>query len=127
MLDREGLAPALEAAAARSAISVRIDAADVGRHSEELETAVYFCCVECLQNAAKHAGRGASAIVHLSQDEGCLGFTVEDDGVGFDPYNVRRGAGLDNLADRVAALGGTLQISSRPGRGTRVTAQLPDR
>jgi signal transduction histidine kinase len=127
VLDREGLAPALEAAAARSAISVRIDAADVGRHSEELETAVYFCCVECLQNAAKHAGRGASAVVHLSQDDGRLGFTVEDDGVGFDPYNVRRGAGLDNLADRVAALGGTLQISSRPGRGTRVTAQLPDR
>jgi signal transduction histidine kinase len=127
VLGREGLAPALEAAVAQSAISVRIEAAGVGRHSEELETAVYFCCVECLQNAAKHAGRGASAIVHLSHDDGHLGFTVEDDGVGFDPHNVRRGAGLDNLADRVAALGGRLQISSRPGRGTRVTAQLPDR
>jgi signal transduction histidine kinase len=125
VLGREGLARALEAAIAHSVIPVRIQAAGVGRHPEVIETAVYFCCLECLQNAAKHAGRGASITVHLSQYQGHLGFSVEDDGVGFDPATVQRGAGLDNVADRVAALGGTLRVDARPGRGTRVTGHLP--
>jgi signal transduction histidine kinase len=125
VLDREGLTRALEAAVAHSAIPVRIQAAGLGRLSEDVETAVYFCCLECLQNAAKHAGRDASVTVHLSQFQGHLGFSVEDDGVGFDPATVLRGAGLDNLAERVGALGGTLRIDSRPGRGTRVTGHLP--
>jgi signal transduction histidine kinase len=125
VLDREGLERALKAAVAHSAIPVRIQAAGLGRHSEDVETAIYFCCLECMQNVAKHAGRGASVIVHLSQYQGRLGFSVEDDGVGFDPATVQRGAGLDNLADRMAALGGTLRIDSRPGRGTRVTGHLP--
>jgi signal transduction histidine kinase len=125
MLDREGLTRALEAAVAHSAIPVRIQAAGVGRLPEDVETAVYFCCLECLQNAAKHAGRDVSVTVHLSQFKGHLGFSVEDDGVGFDPATVQRGAGLDNLEGRMAALGGTLRIDSRPGRGTRVTGHLP--
>jgi signal transduction histidine kinase len=66
-----------------------------------------------------------SVTVHLSQFKGHLGFSVEDDGVGFDPATVQRGAGLDNLEGRMAALGGTLRIDSRPGRGTRVTGHLP--
>jgi signal transduction histidine kinase len=125
VLDREGLTRALEAAVAHSAIPVRIQAAGVGRLPEDVEMAVYFCCLECLQNAAKHAGRDASVTVHLSQFKGHLGFSVEDDGVGFDPATVQRGAGLGNLEGRVAALGGTLRIDSRPGRGTRVTGYLP--
>jgi len=125
VLGRDGLAPALEAAVARSPMPVRIHAAGLTRRSAAVETAVYFCCLESLQNAAKHAGRDASVTVHVSQFQGHLGFTVEDDGVGFDPDGVRRGAGLDNLAERLAALGGTLRIDSRPGRGTRVTGHLP--
>ena len=125
VLGRDGLAGALEAAVAHSVVPVRIEAAGLGRHSEDVETAVYFCCLECLQNAAKHAGRGASVTIHLSQYQGHLGFGVEDDGVGFDPATVQRGAGLDNIADRVAALGGTLRVDSRPGRGTRVTGHIP--
>jgi signal transduction histidine kinase len=125
ILGREGLERALKAAVAHSAIPVRIQAAGMRRHSEDVETAIYFCCLECLQNVAKHAGRGASATVHLSQYQGRLGFSVEDDGAGFDPATAERGAGLDNLADRMAALGGTLRIDSRPGRGTRVTGHLP--
>ena len=86
---------------------------------------MYFCCLECLQNAAKHAGRGASATVRLFEDDGHAGFSVEDDGVGFDPGAVERGTGLTNLADRVAAVGGTLTIESARKRGTRVTAHIP--
>jgi signal transduction histidine kinase len=125
VLTREGIGPALEAAVAHSPMPVRIHAAALGRRSEAVETAVYCCCLECLQNAAKHAGRGTSVTVHVSQYHGHLSFTVEDDGVGFDPGTVQRGAGLDNLAERVVALGGTLRIDSRPGRGTRVTGNLP--
>jgi signal transduction histidine kinase len=88
---------------------------------------VYFCCQECLQNAAKHAGQGASAAIRLSEDDGRVSFSVEDDGAGFDPGAVKRGAGLTNLADRVAAVGGTLQIDARPGRGTRITGEIPAR
>jgi signal transduction histidine kinase len=86
---------------------------------------VYFCCLECLQNTAKHAGRGASATVRLRQDDGHVSFSVEDDGGGFDPGIVERGNGLTNLADRVAAVGGTLAIDSRNGQGTRIKADIP--
>jgi signal transduction histidine kinase len=77
------------------------------------------------QNAAKHARQGASATVHLREADGDVSFTVEDDGAGFDPGTVERGNGLTNLADRVAAVGGTLTIDSASGQGTRVTANIP--
>ena len=56
---------------------------------------------------------------------GSVSFSVEDDGAGFDPATVARGAGLTNLADRVAAVGGTLAIDARPGRGTRIRGEIP--
>jgi signal transduction histidine kinase len=86
---------------------------------------VYFCCLECLQNAAKHAGPGAAVTIRLSEAEGRVCFCVEDDGAGFDPGAVARGAGLTNLADRVAAVGGTLRIDAGPGRGTHISGNLP--
>lgn len=95
------------------------------RHSEALESALYFCCVECLQDAAKHAGPGASVTVNLSQFDGHVRFSVDDDGAGFDPGNFSRGDGLTNLGDRVASLGGELTIESLPGQGTRITGDLP--
>jgi signal transduction histidine kinase len=125
VLGREGLVPALRDAVAHSPMPVRIEAEGARRHPEEVENAVYFCCLECLQNAAKHAGRGASVTIAISEFQGRIGFAVEDDGVGFDPATVQRGAGLDNLAERMHALGGTLGVDSRPGRGTRVTGHLP--
>jgi signal transduction histidine kinase len=120
-----GVAIALAAVARRSAIPVRVIEGGLGRHPEELETTVYFCCVECLQNAAKHAGPGASVTIRLGEAEGRLWFSVEDDGAGFDPATVERGAGLTNLVDRLAAVGGTLEIDARPAHGTRVTGELP--
>jgi signal transduction histidine kinase len=125
LLTDQGLRAALEAVARRSAIPVRVVDGGLARCSEALETTIYFCCVECLQNAAKHAGSGASVTVRLGQSNGNVSFCVEDDGAGFDLATVARGAGLTNLTDRVAAVGGGLRIDSRPGRGTRIVAELP--
>ena len=119
-----GVGPALKEVAARSATGVTVVDA-LPRQSAALETAIYFCCVECLQNAAKHAGAGAHVIITLGQERGRVCFSVEDDGAGFDPATVPPGAGLTNLADRLAAAGGTLRIDSRPGRGTRIEGDLP--
>ena len=125
VLAERGLGDALQTVARRSAVPVSIRAAGLARHSESLETTVYFCCVECLQNAAKHAGPGASVTVDLHDRDGGLSFAVADDGAGFDLDTVERGAGLTNLADRVAAVGGSLRIDTRPGDGTRITGRLP--
>jgi signal transduction histidine kinase len=125
VLADRGVGMALKAVARSSAIPVRVGDEWRGRHPEAVETTVYFCCLECLQNAAKHGGRGASATVRLRQFDDRVGFSVEDDGTGFDPDVVERGAGLTNLADRVAAVGGTLEIDARPGRGTRISGEIP--
>jgi signal transduction histidine kinase len=122
-----GVGAALAVVARQSPIPVRIQGKLRRRHSAAVETTVYFCCQECLQNAAKHAGAGASAAIHLEEVDGCVSFSVEDDGAGFDPAAVEHGAGLTNLADRVAAVGGTLRIDARPGRGTRIVGEIPTR
>jgi signal transduction histidine kinase len=125
VLAQEGLDAAIKAVARRSSIPVRVLSENLGRHAEPLETTVYFCCLECLQNAAKHAGPRASVVIRLGHDGGSVRFSVEDDGTGFDPAAVERGAGLTNLEDRVVAVGGRLSIESEPGRGTRITGDLP--
>ena len=88
---------------------------------------MYFSCLELLQNAAKHAGPGATATVQLSEDDGTVHFNIDDDGVGFDPQSVTRGAGLANVADRICAVGGAVRIESAKGAGTRVRGQVPVR
>ena len=78
-----GLGEALSAAAARAPLPTRVDARGVGRYPEEIESAIYFCCLEALQNAGKYAGEGARANVRLRPEEGGLVFEVTDDGRGF--------------------------------------------
>jgi signal transduction histidine kinase len=97
----------------------------LGRLPEALETTIYFCALEGLQNAVKHAGRGASITIDVGRRDGAVAFTVSDDGAGFDPEAAPRGAGLANLAHRVEAAGGSLAIDSRPGEGTRISGTLP--
>jgi signal transduction histidine kinase len=85
---------------------------------------VYFSVLEALQNVSKYA-RASCATVRLADEEGRLRFEVEDDGVGFDPLAVRAGMGLQGMADRVAALGGTIEVRSAPGAGATILGQIP--
>jgi signal transduction histidine kinase len=120
LLADKGLAVALEAQARKATLPVQLDAGGIGRYPQEVEAAVYFCCLEALQNVQKYANAKA-VMVRLSEADGRLRFEVEDDGVGFDPASAARGAGLTNMADRLDALGGGIELDSRPGGGTRLT------
>jgi signal transduction histidine kinase len=125
LLMDQGLAAALGSAADRAALPTRLESSSVGRYPTEAEAAVYFCCLEALQNAAKHAGQGATATVRLWEESGALRFEVADDGAGFDPTSKGQGAGFINMSDRLGAIGGTLQVDSTPGAGTRVRGAVP--
>lgn len=125
LLSDRGLLEAVEALAARSTVpvSVRADPSLRGlRFAEAAEGAGYFTVAEALANVSKHAG-ASSAEVSLARANGSLRITVVDDGSGFDPVTVQ-GEGLANLAERLAALGGGLEVASTPGVGTTVTAEL---
>ena len=125
LLSRYGVGEALASVTDGGALSVDIRDAGLLRHTEGVELTVYFCCLEALQNAAKHAGDGASAVVVLGEDREGVHFSVEDDGVGFDPDAVAQAGGLTNMTDRAAAAGGVLRIESALGRGTRVVGRIP--
>jgi signal transduction histidine kinase len=125
LMDR-GLVAALESAAGRSALPVDVIGDDPGRFPQDVEAAVYFCCLEAMQNAAKHAGDGARVTVTLGRSDGNLVFTVADDGAGFDPEGpAGRGHGFVNMSDRVGAIGGSLTVDSTPGEGTRIKGSIP--
>jgi signal transduction histidine kinase len=119
-----GLAEALRAAANRAAIPVTVTADGVGRYSQDIETAVYFCCLEALQNVSKHAPE-ATAEVRLWEESGGLLFSVCDNGPGFDLARARAGHGFMNMSDRLGAIGGTVRWESQPGQGTTVTGSVP--
>jgi signal transduction histidine kinase len=104
----------------------QIEAVGVGRYPPEIESAVYYCCLEAMQNAAKHGGPDVSVSVALAEENGRLTFSVVDDGPGFEVGKVR-GTGLQNMEDRLGALGGRLTIISAPGRGTTVSGSVPVR
>jgi signal transduction histidine kinase len=118
-----GLADALRAAALSASIAATVSTDGIGRYPPEVESAVYFCCLEALQNAAKHGGAGTEVTVSLAEDDR-LRFEVRDDGAGFDT-GTARGAGLTNMRDRVTAVGGELNVASAPGRGAVVTGSVP--
>ncbi len=124
LLADQGLEAALTAQARKAAIPVAVRAEGVGRFDPAVEAAVYFSCLEALQNVAKYALTSA-ATVTLADGDGSLSFTVQDDGDGFDPATVARGSGLQGIADRVAALGGSVSIDSGPGRGVTIRGSIP--
>jgi signal transduction histidine kinase len=125
LLARYGIAEALASVADAGTMPVEIRDDGLARHGEGVELTVYFCCLEALQNAAKHAGPGASAVVRLSQDRDGVHFRVEDDGAGFATDSVEHRGGLINLAERALAAGGTVRVESALGRGTRVEGTIP--
>lgn len=125
VLTDRGLVEAIEAQAVRSPVPVRVvadDAVRTQRFGTDVEGAAFFTVCEALANVLKHA-RSASAEVRLARRNGTLEVQVHDSGRGFDQQQVTVG-GLRNLAERVEALGGHLSVTSRPGRGTTVTAEI---
>jgi signal transduction histidine kinase len=125
LLQDRGLPEALANSARRLPIPVRVAANGLGRYEPAIEATVYFCCVEALQNAAKHAGEGASAKVSLREDADRLLFEVADDGSGVDPARLSPGTGLTNMEDRLGAIGGSMRIESGPDGGTTVAGEVP--
>ena len=124
LLADQGLIPALQAQVRKASIPVEIDADGIGRYPQDTEAAVYFCTLEALQNITKYAS-ASRAKVGLSCSDDCLRFTVTDNGTGFDTATTRHGTGLQGMADRLAALGGALQVRSQPGHGTILRGELP--
>lgn len=115
-----GLSEALPTLAARASVPVHLDLPALGRYPPSTEAALYYCCSEALQNAAKHGGQATTVVVAAHADEQTLNLTISDTGRGFDPAII--GAGLTNMTDRLSAIGGQLVIDTSQGRGTRITA-----
>jgi signal transduction histidine kinase len=123
LLTEEGLIPALRSTTRASAITVSLSGQDVDRLPSPVEAALYFCCVEAVQNAAKHSG-AKHVSVELTEDPGSWRLTITDCGTGFEraPGGLLPGAGLTNMHDRLDAVGGSASVTSSPGRGTTVAA-----
>jgi signal transduction histidine kinase len=124
VLADRGLPAALEAQIRKTPVPVELRPDSIGRYPQEIEAAVYFCCLEALQNVAKYAD-ASRVTVSLSGRNGELAFSVADDGRGFDAETTPLGSGMQNMADRLAALGGSIDVRSRPGEGTTVVGRLP--
>jgi signal transduction histidine kinase len=124
LLADKGLVSALEAQARKAAVATEVVAEHVERYPRDVESTVYFCTLEALNNVAKYAG-ATRATVRLSQVDGQLAFTVADDGTGFDGAATSYGTGLQGMADRLDAIGGWLDVTSSPGAGTTITGRVP--
>jgi len=124
LLADQGLREALRAVALRAPLRTSLECKGIGRYPPEVESAVYFSCLEALQNAAKHAP-GATAVTLFVAANGELRFEVQDDGAGFDTAQAVNGQGLTSMRDRLAAVGGRLTVRSTPGQGTVVCGSVP--
>jgi signal transduction histidine kinase len=123
-LTEHGLAAALRDAALRCPLPTTVHTDGVGRYPPEIEISVYFCCLEALQNATKHAGDHATVTIDLHDRDG-LSFDVHDTGRGCKPAAIHAGHGFTNMADRLGALGGTITIHAQPGTGIHLHGHIP--
>jgi signal transduction histidine kinase len=124
LLADRGLPEAIASQARRAPIPVTVEPDGVGRYPREVEATAYFCVLEALENVMRYA-RASDVVIRLGHDEDGLTFEVVDDGVGFDPASTGYGTGLQGMADRLDAIGGTLDVKSASGRGTRVAGRVP--
>jgi signal transduction histidine kinase len=124
LLADKGLPEALIAQGRKSPVPVDVESDGVGRYPPEIESAIYFCCLEALQNIGKYA-RASRAEIRLAHTNGHIRFEVIDDGSGFDTASRRTGTGLQGMADRLEAIGGALDVRSELGRGTTVIGTVP--
>ncbi len=125
LLADKGLQTALESQARKATVPVTVAAGGLGRYSQDIEAAIYFCVLEALQNTQKYAC-ATRVDVRVRAEDGRISFEVEDDGQGFDVTTMKRGAGLTNMEDRLDALGGELLISSSPGHGSTISGSLTE-
>jgi signal transduction histidine kinase len=126
LLSDRGLVAAFQAQTGKVSFDLSVEADGVQRYPQEQEAAVYFCVLEALQNVAKYAN-ASRAVVRLAEASDRLTFEVEDDGAGFDTTKTSYGTGLQGMADRLAAVGGELGVTSALGQGTIVVGSLPVR
>ena len=124
LLADQGLPAALTAQARKSTVPVDVRAGDVGRFPQDVEAAIYFACLEAMQNVAKYAD-ATNVTISIAGADGELSFEVADDGVGFDAAASTHGTGLQGIADRIDALGGRFEVRSRPGAGTTLAGSIP--
>jgi signal transduction histidine kinase len=123
VLTEHGLEAALQSAADRSSVPVTISLGRLRRHPPTTEAAVYFCCVEALQNAAKH-GSASRILLAGDADDSMLWISVTDDGGGFDPALATAGSGIIGMRDRLGSIGGRLEVSPSQG-GSTVRCVVP--
>jgi signal transduction histidine kinase len=125
LLRDHGVRDALRSAALNSPSDIAVRGEKVGRYPKAVEAAVYFCCLEAMQNVTKHAGQHSHAQVRLWQNGSKLHFAVSDSGPGFDPETTPHGEGMTSMRDRIEAVGGSVTIASQPGSGTTVQGRVP--
>jgi signal transduction histidine kinase len=130
ILSDRGLEEALRSLSADVTVPIHLQTIGLTRQPMDLETAIYFTCLEAVQNAIKHAPTASAVWVRVNQGR-TLAFEVRDDGPGFTPPkesvdgSLRLNIGLRNMRDRLEAVGGSLSIDSAPGRGTRIIGLVP--
>jgi signal transduction histidine kinase len=124
LLVDSGLTEALRAVTNRSPLDIELSTEGIGRYDGDIEAAIYFCCLEALQNAGKHAA-DSHVTVRIWEDSGGLLFAVSDDGPGFDVRLAQRGHGFVNMMDRLGAIGGAVRWESEPGHGTTIRGSVP--
>jgi signal transduction histidine kinase len=108
----------------RSPLAVDLQAEGIGRYSRDVEAAIYFCCLEALQNAGKHAPE-SHVTIRIWEESGGLLFEVSDNGPGFDASAARRGHGYVNMMDRLGAIGGAVRWESEVGVGSTIRGSVP--
>ncbi|MDP9300271.1 MAG: sensor histidine kinase, partial [Actinomycetota bacterium] len=124
LLADQGLTAALEAQARKTTVPTSVEADDLGRYAPEVEATIYFCTLEALQNVAKYAA-ATRTLIRLGREDGVVTFEIEDDGAGFDARATGYGTGLRGMADRLDAIGGSLEVRSALGRGTTIAGRVP--
>jgi signal transduction histidine kinase len=127
LLTDGGPVAALTAAVASGPIPVQFSSADLPRCPPDVEAAVYFTCLEAVQNATKHSKASEITIdIRLcdAADGSLIELVVSDNGIGFDTVR-RSGNGLSNINDRIESVSGHASIESSPGKGTTVRATIP--
>jgi signal transduction histidine kinase len=125
LLRDHGLGQALRSAAKRAGLPTTVNVETERRFDSGVEAAVYFCCLEAMQNATKHAGEHAALVVTVAAGAETLTFEVRDDGAGFEAASAADGHGFVNMRDRVGAFGGSVLVDSSPGHGTGVLGTIP--